>query len=148
MNINSSIKHYSTTQSVTNKTNPQENKPIEQGQNITSAATPHREREFDFTNMTLKEQAGAAQTLYDKGFLSLGELAVMTGKYGLVKYDGQFGDMTLERANNEKFDVLAKMKEDLEESKKHYPAESNVIKNQVALIGKLEAYQYGINTKA
>ncbi|MDK1285916.1 hypothetical protein [Pseudoalteromonas umbrosa] len=40
-----------------------------------STSTNSPERAFDFTNMTLKEQSEAANTLYESGYLPMGEMA-------------------------------------------------------------------------
>ncbi|KZN55834.1 hypothetical protein [Pseudoalteromonas luteoviolacea] len=106
------------------------------------------DRQFDFTNMTLKEQSEAAQTLYDQGVLSMGEMAFMTGRYGLIEHDGQLGGTTLAQAQSEKFNVITKMKDDLATVKQQGVATDDVVKNYESMIRKLEVYQYGLNTSA
>ncbi|CAH9053029.1 hypothetical protein PSECIP111854_01089 [Pseudoalteromonas sp. CIP111854] len=147
--INSNFQTSQYNQSV-KLSNASATKHVEQPPRQEIASVQHRypEREFDFTNMTLAEQSNAAKTLYDKGVLSMGEMAFMTGRYGLIEHDGQLGGTTLKQANSERFDVIANMKENLATVQGQGQATSDVVSNYKALISKLEAYQFGLNTSA
>ncbi|TQF71071.1 hypothetical protein [Pseudoalteromonas luteoviolacea] len=122
-------------------------KPTSEAGNV-DTAKPMPERQFDFTSMTLQEQSDAAHALYEQGYLSMGEMAFMTGEYGLIKHDGQLGGKTLAQAQSEKFNVITQMKEDLAGAKQQGTATPEVIKNYQTLINKLEVYQYGFNASA
>ncbi|AOT08621.1 hypothetical protein [Pseudoalteromonas luteoviolacea] len=106
------------------------------------------ERQFDFSNMTLKEQSEAAEELYQQGVLSFGEVAFMTGRYNLIKHDGQLGGTTLAQAQSEKFNVITQLKDNLASVKQQGMATDDVVKNYESMIRKLEVYQYGLNTSA
>ncbi|MCF6439824.1 hypothetical protein L1077_10305 [Pseudoalteromonas luteoviolacea] len=123
--------------------------PVQNTDQITqSTSTNSPERAFDFTNMTLKEQSEAANTHYESGYLTMGEMAFLTGRYGLIKHDGQLGGTTLNDANTKSFNVIEQMREDLAYVKSQHPANSDVVNNHEALLKKIEHYQYGINTHA
>ena len=107
--------------------------------------SPVREREFDFTNMTLEEQANAAKSLYEDGLLPMREYAFLTGEFALIEHDGQLGGTTLEMAKTKKFNVIENLKEDTPRLKSEFGANSNVVKIHEEFIKTLEVYQYGIN---
>ena len=110
--------------------------------------SPVREREFDFTNMTLEEQANAAESLYKEGLLSSTECSILTGEFALVKHHGQLGCTTLESAKTKKFNVIEVLKEDTPRLKNEFGTHSNIVKNHEEIIKTLEVYQYGINVSA
>ncbi|WP_105169867.1 hypothetical protein [Pseudoalteromonas sp. T1lg23B] len=118
------------------------------GQEVAELSNRSVDREFDFTNMTLSEQSNAAEVLYEQGVLSMGEMAFMTGRYGLIEHDGSLGGTTLEQANSERFNVIASMKDNLATVKGQGQATPEVINNYNTLIRKLEVYQFGLNTSA
>ncbi|MBQ4879085.1 hypothetical protein J8M21_17860 [Pseudoalteromonas luteoviolacea] len=107
-----------------------------------------RSRQFDFSNMTLEEQSNAAEALYQQGVLSLGEVAFLTGRYNLIKHDGELGGTTLAQAKTEKFDVIGQLKEKLSTVKSQGTATQDVVRNYEALINKLEVYQFGFHASA
>ncbi|MDK1286753.1 hypothetical protein [Pseudoalteromonas umbrosa] len=107
-----------------------------------------RSRQFDFSNMTLEEQSNAAETLYQQGVLSLGEVAFLTGRYNLIKHDGELGGTTLAQAKTEKFDVIGQLKENLSAVKSQSAATQDVVRNYETMINKLEVYQFGFHTSA
>lgn len=117
----------------------------DEGQHSANTANTFRTREFDFSNMTLEEQANAAQALYNQGLLSLGDMAVLTGRYELIKHDGQLGDTSLSDAKNEKFNVIEQLKENLSFMQKQGSLTPDAIDNYKSIINKLETYQHGIN---
>ncbi|MCF6437227.1 MULTISPECIES: hypothetical protein [Pseudoalteromonas] len=147
--INNYYQVPNTNQSVReNQRNTQTVSDAQQGQKIAQSPNRSVDRAFDFTNMTLAEQSNAAKVLYDQGVLSMGEMAFMTGRYGLIEHDGSLGGTTLEQANSERFNVIANMKESLATVKGQGQATPEVINNYNTLIRKLEVYQFGLNTSA
>ncbi|KZN66528.1 hypothetical protein N473_09045 [Pseudoalteromonas luteoviolacea CPMOR-1] len=105
-------------------------------------------RQFDFSNMTLEEQSNAAEALYQQGVLSLGEVAFLTGRYNLIKHDGELGRTTLAQAKAEKFDVIGQLKENLSAVKNQGAATQDVVRNYETMINKLEVYQFGFHASA
>ncbi|ESP90772.1 hypothetical protein [Pseudoalteromonas luteoviolacea] len=78
----------------------------------------------------------------------MGEMAFLTGRYGLIEHDGQLGGTTLHDANTRSYNVIAAMHADLSTLKSQHGAHSDVVSNHQALLQKLESYQSGINTSA
>ncbi|WP_145924994.1 hypothetical protein [Pseudoalteromonas luteoviolacea] len=87
-------------------------------------------------------------TLYQSDYLTMGEMALLTGRYGLIKHDGQLGGTTLNDANTKPFNVIEQMREDLTYVKLKHLAKSDVVNNHETLLKKIEHHQNGINTHA